>query len=564
MTITINGKNWIAQSLGVDNCFVPSGISWTYYATDGETLNESGGTAQLVARLTLSTTDKIIITSPQVNVTYTYDDMKTANGGEDITLTDALVIKEEDGDPSTETQFCYTTGVTPPGEVKLFIEAENYTDIKSPMVIRKDYEASNGKYVVNPIGIDCVGWVKYNVDIPKSDTYKIMGRTKATSEGNPLSSHDTFNVSMAGKDTGFLYADNDTGKWGWNTAYSTIYLEAGLNELTISCRETGILLDVLMFTNVLEYVPTNDDISPIGSEPSDTMKIIIEAEKYTSIVPPMKIKEDPNASNGKYIVVPYGSSESGSANYRFTIPTSGSYKIIGRTKAGVVGSDPLSWHDSFYINLDEKQQIQLAANSTTEQWTWNNIYSYIYLEAGQHELIVSHKENETWLDVIMITNNLVYTPTSDDIMPPGESPVKEEKKEPGEYEFLPPPSGLPSIYLFIGNIEMSQDKIDWHFKMDNVSITNTSIHPIYVVFHVKLFEGRIGSCPATGYVFDGLDRTATSKTVRFIQLDSDEVSEVDLDFYQPINIQGIHTVCLYVHGAWTKADVEEEVNYIGG
>jgi hypothetical protein len=252
--ITTNGKKWIAQYLGINNCFVPSGISWTYYAIDGNSLNESGGTAQLVARLVLSTTDRVVITSP-VAGTFTYLDLKNANGGQDVTLTDSITIKEEDGDPVSETQYCYTPGEAPP-------------------------------------------------------------------------------------------------------------------------------------------------------------------------------------------------------------------------------------------------------------------------------------------------------------------PVPEQ--EVGTYEFINAPTGTPSVYLYLGNLIMAQDTKDYHFKMDNVAVSNTSPYPMYIAFRVKLFAGDIGACPTSGEVFDGLDRTATARNYRIQHLDPNEVAEFDLDFYQPLNISGIHTVCLYIHGAWIRTDLISEISGIVG
>ena len=49
--LTKNGKDWIAQKFGIDNCYVESGLTWVAYGVDGSTITESGGTAAIVGRL---------------------------------------------------------------------------------------------------------------------------------------------------------------------------------------------------------------------------------------------------------------------------------------------------------------------------------------------------------------------------------------------------------------------------------------------------------------------------------------------------------------------------------
>lgn len=132
----------------------------------------------------------------------------------------------------------------------------------------------------------------------------------------------------------------------------------------------------------------------------------------------------------------------------------------------------------------------------------------------------------------------------------------------GEYEFLGPPEGVPTVSLDLSSLVMRQAS-DYHFEMNDIVITNTSKWPVYLAMEVKLFEGSLSSCPSTGYVFNGLDRTS-AKSKRIKTLAPGEVGTYDTDYYQPASIIGVHTVCLLVHGTWTKAEIDAEILPITG
>jgi hypothetical protein len=108
MTLTANGMNYIAQNFGISNCNAASGLSWTAVANDDTTVNESGGTASIVARLvTTSVYKRIDLTSPRTG-SYTYAALKQANDNTDVTLTDAQWVAANDGTPAGEAQYCLT------------------------------------------------------------------------------------------------------------------------------------------------------------------------------------------------------------------------------------------------------------------------------------------------------------------------------------------------------------------------------------------------------------------------------------------------------------------------
>lgn len=134
----------------------------------------------------------------------------------------------------------------------------------------------------------------------------------------------------------------------------------------------------------------------------------------------------------------------------------------------------------------------------------------------------------------------------------------------GAFTFLQAPSGTPSVILSTNDIEMSQSSTDYHFEIDNLFITNNSANKAYIAVRVKLFTGAQSSCPTSGEVFDGMDRVSTSRNVRIKTLDPGEMEEINADFYQPAHIIGTHTVCLIIHGSFSKPSLEAEVAGITG
>lgn len=153
--------------------------------------------------------------------------------------------------------------------------------------------------------------------------------------------------------------------------------------------------------------------------------------------------------------------------------------------------------------------------------------------------------------------------------PPGPTPSPTptppiEGAKAGTFEFVAPPSGDPTITLSLTNLVMRQTG-DGHFEMNNISITNTSDYPIYIAIRIKIFEGTLPVCRPTGFVFDGIDRTDTKyRTQRIKAMEIGETINSDADFFQPPNILGTHTICMLIHGAWTRDDLQDEIDPITG
>lgn len=154
------------------------------------------------------------------------------------------------------------------------------------------------------------------------------------------------------------------------------------------------------------------------------------------------------------------------------------------------------------------------------------------------------------------------TPTPTPTPAPTPTPVPPTPGVAGVFEFKGGAVGTPTVYLDLSALIMRQAS-DYHFEMNDIVIKNTSSWTVYLAMEIKLFKGILSSCPPSGYVFDGMDRTAT-KNVRVKTLEPGESGTYDADFYQPLSIIGVHTVCLLVHGAWTKAEIDSEVLPITG
>ena len=111
MTLSQNGLNYICENFGDLNlCCVRTGLSW-YYTLEETDYPETGGTAQIVARLASGLIESLTMTNPPRG-TFTQAELNTANSGP-VTLEDAQLIAEHD-DTSGD-QWCF--GDIPPSQI---------------------------------------------------------------------------------------------------------------------------------------------------------------------------------------------------------------------------------------------------------------------------------------------------------------------------------------------------------------------------------------------------------------------------------------------------------------
>lgn len=185
--------------------------------------------------------------------------------------------------------------------------------------------------------------------------------------------------------------------------------------------------------------------------------------------------------------------------------------------------------------------------------------------------VINSNNDITMDDVGWVYNNmgsgidpLYCTATSTPSPTPTPPPASTTDVRAGEYVFVAPASGEPTIIMDLSNIIMRQTG-DGHFEMNDISIRNTSNYPIYIAIRMRLFAGSVPACLPTGFVFDGMDRTDTiNRSLRIKDLEIGEVAEYNADFFQPLTILGTHTVCILIHGAWTRDQLLEEIEFITG
>jgi hypothetical protein len=108
MTLTSGGKDFLATHAGKDNCFQPSGVSYT----DADGVAHTGSTGDVANALWVAHAvgkDTVPITADGKN----YSDFKAANGGYDINIdVDLLWIYNNDGGAG-EPQYCISGTPTP-------------------------------------------------------------------------------------------------------------------------------------------------------------------------------------------------------------------------------------------------------------------------------------------------------------------------------------------------------------------------------------------------------------------------------------------------------------------
>jgi hypothetical protein len=131
---------------------------------------------------------------------------------------------------------------------------------------------------------------------------------------------------------------------------------------------------------------------------------------------PMVIDGDDSASAGMAIGVPNGTgsfsspdSLAGYAEYRFEIQTSGNYIVWGRVLA------PTGKDDSFFAAMDSGEFVRWNTQRG-KQWTWDEIGTknqdpmVFSLAQGEHTLYIMQREDGTYLDKILITEDMAFVP----------------------------------------------------------------------------------------------------------------------------------------------------------
>jgi len=138
------------------------------------------------------------------------------------------------------------------------------------------------------------------------------------------------------------------------------------------------------------------------------------------ITTPMRVVDRADASGGASIEVENGLNSQnsvptlGRACYTFSITTSGTYRVWGRVIARTDNDD------SFWANMDGGSFIKWNNIAPGADWHWDFVHtesatstpSTFSLSSGDHTFCVAYREDDTRLDVMVVTNDTSFNPNA--------------------------------------------------------------------------------------------------------------------------------------------------------
>lgn len=174
--------------------------------------------------------------------------------------------------------------------------------------------------------------------------------------------------------------------------------------------------------------PTGADGAPTGTgagagEAADGGRVErwIEAESASAspAFAPFEVVDGDGTASGAHIRVPDGEGdnprdppERGRARYSFDVPEEGTYAVWGRVR-----SHPGGDGDSFYAEVDGTGPVNWKAAEGTE-WRWARLTGgggiapiTPRLDAGEHALTVTWRDDGVALDRLLITDDESFEPT---------------------------------------------------------------------------------------------------------------------------------------------------------
>jgi hypothetical protein len=205
-------------------------------------------------------------------------------------------------------------------------------------------------------------------------------------------------TNVGGEDTTVPYA------FSWNTTGAV----NGTHSVTAIARDTA----GNQATSAAVAVAVNNASSP---PPSSAVRVVVQAES-ASLTSPFGRHKESAASDGQYIST--HTTNAGSATISFTIPTADTYVVWAR----VLGRDDS--HDSFFVLADGQGRdvFDVAEGKWSASWQWSVINGRstggpasisprtFMFSKGTHTLTFEGREADTWLDEILITNDLNAAP----------------------------------------------------------------------------------------------------------------------------------------------------------
>ena len=146
----------------------------------------------------------------------------------------------------------------------------------------------------------------------------------------------------------------------------------------------------------------------------EAAKIVVEAEKYSSITPSMvkTVETSGSISNNGFIQIPLrrphattqtGPGDSGSCTYKINVTQAGNYSFWFRAW----------WYDScgnsFFVIIDNKPAMYVE-DATYQVWHWVKGPTTA-LSVGIHTIKIQNREDGARLDQFLLNSNSNYVPT---------------------------------------------------------------------------------------------------------------------------------------------------------
>lgn len=190
-----------------------------------------------------------------------------------------------------------------------------------------------------------------------------------------------------------------------------------IDSITIAATPVGL-------TEGVEYVS--------GSEERGTLNISeVEEEKEGSfffemenatLEPAFQVKDDTDASGGKYIAADISVQITGSANedskiygrFKFKVSQKGNYVIWSRYKS------PKDYCKSSWVGIDEdyyRYDTWNAQGTVTKNWTWMKVGTMRYLDEGWHTFDVKPRQGGHMLDCFILTLDESFKPEGKGSLP---------------------------------------------------------------------------------------------------------------------------------------------------
>ncbi len=157
--------------------------------------------------------------------------------------------------------------------------------------------------------------------------------------------------------------------------------------------------------------PVNFEVSPAGNATVDVPPAAdggIRAEAETGVITgPIEIRNDNDASRGKYVVYPLGQSADATVKISFKITKAGNYYIWTRSRKNSLPFGRWS------VKIDGGAAIDYIVfdGEARNFWDWDLLSDNTFnLAAGNHTIEFSVLREDTWLDKILLITDPNFTP----------------------------------------------------------------------------------------------------------------------------------------------------------